>query len=163
MRRPVGLLHPSQWRTFLPKQGTRELPVTKPFKTRNYDPLISLIVPVFNEQDVVEIFLENTAKVMQDTGLEYEYLFVNDGSTDATAAVASAHGATNGPSATKSPRTTPRPSTSIRKSAACWRRWKTARIRTIRSSCCGATMDFIWAKNAIGQKERFGRRGLIHC
>jgi glycosyltransferase involved in cell wall biosynthesis len=58
--------------------------VTTPFKTRDYEPFISLIVPVFNEQDVIEIFLKETSNVMDDTGLEYEYLFINDGSTDAT-------------------------------------------------------------------------------
>jgi glycosyltransferase involved in cell wall biosynthesis len=58
--------------------------VTTPFKTRDYEPFISLIVPVFNEQDVIEIFLRETSNVMDDTGLEYEYLFINDGSTDAT-------------------------------------------------------------------------------
>jgi glycosyltransferase involved in cell wall biosynthesis len=60
--------------------------VTKPFKTRDYEPLISLIVPVFNEQDVIEIFLDKTSSVMEQAGLDYEYLFVNDGSTDETLA-----------------------------------------------------------------------------
>ena len=58
--------------------------MTTPIKTRDYDPLISLIVPVFNEQDVVEIFLEKTSKVMEEARLDYEYIFVNDGSTDDT-------------------------------------------------------------------------------
>jgi glycosyltransferase involved in cell wall biosynthesis len=58
--------------------------VTKPFKTRDYEPVISLIVPVFNEQDLIEIFLEKTSSVMEEAGLDYEYVFVNDGSTDAT-------------------------------------------------------------------------------
>lgn len=60
--------------------------MTKPFKTRDYEPLISLIVPVFNEQDVIEIFLDKTSSVMEQAGLDYEYLFVNDGSTDETLA-----------------------------------------------------------------------------
>ncbi len=58
--------------------------MTKPFKTRDYEPVISLIVPVFNEQDLIEIFLEKTSSVMEEAGLDYEYVFVNDGSTDAT-------------------------------------------------------------------------------
>jgi len=58
--------------------------VTTPFKVRNYDPLISLIVPVFNEQDVIEIFLDKTSSVMEQAGLDYEYVFINDGSTDGT-------------------------------------------------------------------------------
>jgi glycosyltransferase involved in cell wall biosynthesis len=48
--------------------------------------MISLIVPVFNEQDVVELFLEKTSEVMEQNKLEYEYVFVNDGSTDETLA-----------------------------------------------------------------------------
>ena len=58
--------------------------MTKPLKTRDYDPLISLIVPVFNERDVIEIFLDKTSSVMEQTGLDYEYVFINDGSTDGT-------------------------------------------------------------------------------
>jgi len=51
---------------------------------RNYDPFVSLVVPVFNEQDVLEIFLEKTALALDTAGLEYEYVFVNDGSSDGT-------------------------------------------------------------------------------
>ena len=58
--------------------------MTTPFKTRDYDPLISLIVPVFNERDVIEIFLDKTSSVMEQTGLDHEYVFINDGSTDGT-------------------------------------------------------------------------------
>ena len=58
--------------------------MTKPIKTREYEPLISLIVPVFNEQDVLEIFLEKTSSVMEDAKFKYEYVFINDGSTDET-------------------------------------------------------------------------------
>ena len=60
--------------------------MTKPFKTRDYEPKVSLIVPVYNEQDVIEIFLDKTSKVLGQAGLEYEYVFINDGSTDNTLA-----------------------------------------------------------------------------
>lgn len=60
--------------------------MTKPFKIRDYEPRISLIVPVFNEQDVIELFLDKTSSVMDEAGLDYEYIFVNDGSTDGTLA-----------------------------------------------------------------------------
>ena len=53
-------------------------------RPRDYDPLVSLIVPVFNEEDVLDSFLKKTSSVMQETDLDYEYIFVNDGSTDAT-------------------------------------------------------------------------------
>ena len=42
------------------------------------------MVPVFNERDVIEIFLDKTSSVMEQTGLDYEYVFINDGSTDGT-------------------------------------------------------------------------------
>ena len=58
--------------------------MTKPFKTREYDPLISPIVPVFNERDVIEICLDKTSIVMEQTGLDYEYFFINYGSIDGT-------------------------------------------------------------------------------
>lgn len=47
----------------------------------------SIIIPVFNEEEVVrETYLRLTA-VMQDTGESYELLFVNDGSEDLTGAI----------------------------------------------------------------------------
>lgn len=55
-------------------------------QARSDDPMVSLVVPVFNEQEVLGTFLEKTAAVMDATGLEYEYVFVNDGSTDGTLA-----------------------------------------------------------------------------
>lgn len=51
---------------------------------RPSDPLVSLIIPVFNEQDVLQIFLEETTRIFTAAKLKYEYVFVNDGSTDAT-------------------------------------------------------------------------------
>ena len=47
---------------------------------------LSLIVPVFNEQDSIPTFISRVAEVMQDTNpnASYEILFVNDGSTDAS-------------------------------------------------------------------------------
>jgi glycosyltransferase involved in cell wall biosynthesis len=64
----------------------RELAVIKPFNSRDYEPFISLIVPVFNERDVIEIFLNRTSTVLEQHGFDYEYVFVNDGSTDETLA-----------------------------------------------------------------------------
>lgn len=48
-------------------------------------PLLTLVVPVYNEQETIEIFLEEcekTEKLLPD--LTVEYLFVNDGSADRT-------------------------------------------------------------------------------
>lgn len=48
-------------------------------------PLLSVIVPVFNEEDVIGHFLEATRPVLEKTGLTYEYVFIDDGSRDSTA------------------------------------------------------------------------------
>ncbi len=58
--------------------------MVKPIQTRDYEPRISLIVPVYNEQDVIEIFLKKTSTVIEEAGLDCEYVFINDGSSDAT-------------------------------------------------------------------------------
>ncbi|PVB61549.1 glycosyltransferase family 2 protein [Labrenzia sp. 011] len=48
-------------------------------------PLLSVIVPVFNEEDVIRHFLEATRPVLERSGLKYEYVFIDDGSRDRTA------------------------------------------------------------------------------
>ncbi len=45
---------------------------------------ISLIVPCYNEEGNVELFYKETEKVLSNTGYSYEYVFVNDGSSDTT-------------------------------------------------------------------------------
>ena len=47
-------------------------------------PLISVVVPVYNESPNVEAFYLRVSKVMKDMGEPYEILFVNDGSKDDT-------------------------------------------------------------------------------
>ena len=49
-------------------------------------PSISVVVPVFNEQDNVRPLALEIIAVLDRLGEPYEILFVNDGSTDATAA-----------------------------------------------------------------------------
>lgn len=56
-------------------------------QTRPETPLISLIVPVFNEAEVIPLFLEETDKALSALGLPFEYIFVDDGSHDTTADV----------------------------------------------------------------------------
>lgn len=51
---------------------------------RNTNPLITLLVPVFNEEESIDIFLETVNKILGDAALTYEFLFINDGSTDNT-------------------------------------------------------------------------------
>lgn len=45
---------------------------------------ISLIIPCYNEEYNVGAFFEETEKVFSNSGFSYEYVFINDGSSDAT-------------------------------------------------------------------------------
>ncbi len=45
---------------------------------------ISLIVPCYNEEGNIEPFFYETEKVFKNSGYSYEYIFINDGSTDST-------------------------------------------------------------------------------
>ncbi len=56
-------------------------------RERPANPLVSLIVPVFNEQLAVPIFLERVAAGLCLPGARLEIIFVNDGSTDDTLGV----------------------------------------------------------------------------
>lgn len=46
--------------------------------------LLSIIVPAYNEESTVKIFLEETEKYTVEMPVDVEYLFVDDGSTDNT-------------------------------------------------------------------------------
>lgn len=46
------------------------------------DPLLSIIVPLFNEEAVIPQFYERLKKVMDSQDGDYEIIFINDGSTD---------------------------------------------------------------------------------
>ena len=45
---------------------------------------ISVVVPCFNEQEVLPLFLEKTTEVLLKMGRTYELLFIDDGSKDST-------------------------------------------------------------------------------
>jgi len=49
--------------------------------------LLSVIVPVYNEADNLETFLESVVAVMDRQKYRYEIIFVNDGSTDGSAEI----------------------------------------------------------------------------
>ena len=46
--------------------------------------MISIVTPVYNEEDNVVFFHEEITKVMKTTGMDYELIYVNDGSKDRT-------------------------------------------------------------------------------
>lgn len=46
--------------------------------------LLSLIVPVLNEEESIPLFYEAVQEVLRDEPYELEILFVDDGSTDKT-------------------------------------------------------------------------------
>jgi polyisoprenyl-phosphate glycosyltransferase len=50
-------------------------------------PQLSIVVPVFNEQEVLRPFHAELTEVMEGTGLPYELLLVNDGSKDESLAI----------------------------------------------------------------------------
>lgn len=49
--------------------------------------LISLIVPCYNEEQALPLFYEEASRVLQTMNVDYELLFVNDGSSDNTLGV----------------------------------------------------------------------------
>lgn len=53
--------------------------------TQNRSVDISVLIPVYNEQDVLELLFERLYPVMDKLGRSYEVLFVNDGSRDNSA------------------------------------------------------------------------------
>ena len=69
----------------------RQLAAQRARRTRT--PLVSLVVPVFNEEDAVDPFVEATGRELAKAGAEFEMVFVNDGSRDETLARLLDHGA----------------------------------------------------------------------
>ena len=51
---------------------------------RPAEPLMSLVVPVFNEEESIDIFLDAVEPLMKRDGLRFEIVLVNDGSRDNT-------------------------------------------------------------------------------
>ena len=45
---------------------------------------LSLLVPVFNEEEAIPQFMDSVCRVMAKLGMSWEVLFVNDGSDDNT-------------------------------------------------------------------------------
>lgn len=70
--------------------------MTPPTRPRPPDPLISLIVPVYNEAEAIDAFLDAIGPEMLRIELRSEIIFVNDGSTDGTLLLLLAHAARRG-------------------------------------------------------------------
>lgn len=51
---------------------------------RPVDPLLSLVVPVFNEEESIDLFLDTVIPLLEKASLRFELVFVNDGSRDGT-------------------------------------------------------------------------------
>jgi polyisoprenyl-phosphate glycosyltransferase len=51
---------------------------------RPADPLVSLVVPVFNEEESIDLYLDTVPPLMDRDGFRFEIVFVNDGSRDNT-------------------------------------------------------------------------------
>ena len=47
-------------------------------------PQLSLVIPVYNEEDHIAMTIEKTDRIMEEIGVEYEIIVVNDGSRDET-------------------------------------------------------------------------------
>ena len=57
-------------------------------------PLISIIIPAFNEEEAIGKDLDSVKEAMEKSGYDYEIIVVDDGSIDKTAAIAQAKGVT---------------------------------------------------------------------
>lgn len=54
-------------------------------------PLLSVVVPVYNEAEVLDIFLTETQAVLAGLPVDSEFVFIDDGSKDGTARIISRH------------------------------------------------------------------------
>src|SRR5574344_766815 len=54
-----------------------------------------ILVPVYNEQEAIDLFFKAVEPELEKLGLDYGYLFVDDGSKDNTLEVLKAHAAQN--------------------------------------------------------------------
>lgn len=47
-------------------------------------PKVSIVVPCYNEQESLPLFFTETEAVLWETGCDYEFIFIDDGSSDET-------------------------------------------------------------------------------
>lgn len=53
-------------------------------KNKKKSDLLTLIVPCYNEEEVIDIFYNEVTKALKSININYELLFINDGSADKT-------------------------------------------------------------------------------
>ncbi len=53
-------------------------------KSNSTEPVISIVCPCYNEEEVIALFMQATETVLDEIGKSYEIIFVNDGSLDGT-------------------------------------------------------------------------------
>lgn len=72
------------------QQGPVVVQTLKPWAAEQRDTVngVSIVLPAYNEEQAIGPVLEELLKVMDDSGLSYEVIVVDDGSQDATAEVA---------------------------------------------------------------------------
>ena len=49
--------------------------------------VISVVVPCFNEEESIPLFYREMERVRMKMGEKFEYIFINDGSSDSTLSV----------------------------------------------------------------------------
>ena len=64
--------------------GSRGVSLSDVVQLAEDAPDLSIVVPCYNEQAVIPIFLQTLVPILQDLDLSYELVFVNDGSRDNT-------------------------------------------------------------------------------
>ena len=56
-------------------------------KTNTSNPLVSVAFPVFNEAENLEMLHAEVTRALETTGLAFELIFVDNGSTDASLSI----------------------------------------------------------------------------
>ena len=54
---------------------------------RNERVVLSIVVPCFNEEEALPVFYDTVPKIIEEMGVTWEFVFVDDGSTDRTLAL----------------------------------------------------------------------------
>lgn len=66
---------------------TMDIAASQTIKNNSFDvegKLLSILVPMYNEAEVIPLFFKKVEEVMSQVGIDYEIICVDDGSKDAT-------------------------------------------------------------------------------